>query len=100
LDLLGRVQRDEVDHNDFSFITEDRYKGFRISLASLGWEDDLVVAQLLLVEKITANFDQKLAIWESKRVRFKKVIENLAVPAVEICWGNISSRYFSDAHVP
>jgi hypothetical protein len=38
---------------------------------------------LLLVEKITANFDQKLVTWELKRVHFKKVIENLGVPAVE-----------------
>jgi hypothetical protein len=35
------------------------------------------------VENITANFDQKLATWETKRVHFKKVIENLGVPAVE-----------------
>jgi hypothetical protein len=35
------------DYKAPGFVLEDRYKGFRLSLASLGWEDRLVVAQLL-----------------------------------------------------
>jgi len=71
--------------------------GGKITLLSLSCskpsgEDNrkCTVPRSSLVGNITANFDQKLATWESKRVQFKKAIENLAVPAVE----NLLGKYF------